>query len=92
MEAFYPSDDMQWVSDVRQFMKKANIDVLVTGNYRIQDDKVMISIYKIDLSGDDRKIDYPVAVQDGYAQLAAEVRVPYQKITRERAGVLHLRS
>jgi hypothetical protein len=83
MEAFYPSDDMQWVSDVKQYMKKANIDVLVTGNYRIQDDKVLISIYKIDLGGDDKKIDYPLAVRDGYAQLAAEVRVPYQRISRK---------
>ena len=83
MEAFYPTDDVHWVSDVRQFMKKANIDVLVTGSYRIQGDKVMISIYKIDLSRDDRKIDYPVAVQDGYAQLASEVRVPYQKISKK---------
>lgn len=83
MEAFYPAEDMYWVSDVKQFMKKANIDVLVTGNYRIQDDKLMISIYKIDLSGDDRKIDYAVAVRDSYTQLAAEVRVPYQRITRK---------
>ncbi len=83
MEAFYPTDDVHWVSDVRQFMKKANIDVLVTGSYRIQGDKVMISIYKIDLSRDDRKIDYPVAVQDSYAQLASEVRVPYQKINKK---------
>ena len=83
MEAFYPTDDVHWVSDVRQFMKKANIDVLVTGSYQIQGDKVMISIYKIDLSRDDRKIDYPVAVQDGYAQLASEVRVPYQEISKK---------
>jgi hypothetical protein len=80
MEAFYPTDDMQWVSDVRRFTKKANIDVLVTGNYRIQGDKVLISIYKIDLSGDDRKIEYPVALRNSYAQMATEVRVPYQKI------------
>jgi hypothetical protein len=83
IEAFYPSDDMRWVSEVKQFMKKVNIDVLVTGAYRIQNDKVMISIYKIDLGGDDRKIDFPVAVRDGYAQLATEVRVPYQRITKK---------
>jgi hypothetical protein len=83
MEAFYPSDDMHWVSDVKEFMKKANVDVLVTGNYRIQGDKVMISIYKIDLSGEDRKIDYPVPARDDYAQLAIEVRVPYQRIAKK---------
>ena len=27
IEAFYPTDDMHWVADVRQFMKKANVDV-----------------------------------------------------------------
>ncbi len=83
MEAFYPTDDLRWVNDIKQFMKKANIDALVTGTYRIQDDKVAITIYKVDVTGDDRKIDQTVAAQEGYAQLAAEVRIPYQRITKK---------
>jgi len=83
MEAFYPADDMRWVSDVRLFMKKANIDVLITGNYRIQDGKLAISIYKIDLNKDDRWINYSVPSEESYAQLASEVRVPYQKLERK---------
>lgn len=83
MEVFYPTDDMQWAGDVRQFMKKANVDVLITGIYRIQRDQLVVSIYKIDLRGDDKRISFPLPVQEMYGQLASEVRIPYQKIEKK---------
>ena len=85
VEAFYPTDDMLWVHDVKQFMKKANVDVLVTGSYRFDGDRLVMSIYKIDLSGDDRKITYAVQRQESHAKMGSEIRVPYHKIERKEA-------
>ena len=83
MEAFYPTEDMQWVGDVRRYMKKANVDVLITGVYSIANGQVAILIYKIDLREDDRKISFSVPLQGTYSQLASEVRLPYQKIVKK---------
>ena len=83
MEVFYPTGDMRWAGDVRQFMKKANMDVVITGLYAIQKDQLVVSIYKIDLRGDDKRITFPVPVQEIYGQLASEVRIPYQKIEKK---------
>jgi hypothetical protein len=83
MEVFYPTDDMHWAGDVRQFMKKANVDVLITGIYGIQKDQLVVSIYKIDLRGDDKRMSFPLPVQQIYGQLASEVRIPYQKIEKK---------
>jgi hypothetical protein len=83
MEAFYPTDDMQWVGDVRRSMKKANVDVLITGAYRIETDRLVIAIYKIDSSGDDRRMSFSVPGQEAYVQLASQVRAPYQEIAKK---------
>ena len=83
MEVFYPTDDMHWAGDVRQFMKKANVDVLITGTYGIQSDQLVVSIYKIDLRGEDKRMSFPVPVQGIYGQLASQVRVPYQQIAKK---------
>lgn len=83
MEAFYPTEDMQWVGDVRRYMKKANVDVLITGVYRVVNGQVAVLIYKVDLREDDRKISFSVPLQGIYSQLAAEVRLPYQKIEKK---------
>ncbi|HME45946.1 MAG TPA: hypothetical protein VKF36_22855 [Syntrophorhabdales bacterium] len=83
MEAFYPTDDMQWIGDVRQFMKKAGVDVLITGMYAISKDQLVISIYKIDSNGDDRKMSFLVPAQESFRQLASQVRAPYQEIRKK---------
>jgi hypothetical protein len=84
MEAFYPTEDMQWVADVRQFMKKADVDVLITGVYSLTPEgHTIITIYKVDLRDDDRRISFSVPPQQTYAQLASEVHIPYQKIARK---------
>jgi hypothetical protein len=83
MEAFYPADDMRWVNDVKQVMKKTNVDVLLTGRYSLQKDRLVMSIYKIDLRGDDRRISHAVQRQENYAQMGAGIQIPYRQIEKK---------
>ena len=82
IEAFYPTEDMRWAGELKQFMKRARIDTLITGMYRISGDQLSILVYKIDASGDDRKIDFPIVNQELYSQLASQVLVPYQPLAK----------
>ncbi len=83
IEAFYPEPDMQWAADIRRFMKKSHVDALVTGSYAIENDQVLITVYKIDVNGDDRRITFAVPAQQVYRDLASEIRIPYQSLTKK---------
>ena len=79
----YPDDDMAWVWDARDALKKAGVDVLIVGRYRIEAGQIHVSLFKVDKNFDDRHIAMKVPLNKGLESMAAQVVAPYRKMEKK---------
>jgi hypothetical protein len=70
---FYLPVDGQTTSYIKAYMKKANIDILLVGNYSIAGDKLHLTVRSLDVKGFDRIYGIALPMQPNYAALASSV-------------------
>ncbi len=79
---FLPDGDKAMLNNVKDYMKKTNIDVLVTGRYTVSSDKVEMIVNKIDQNGHDRIVLYSFPLNQRYADLSSKVTISAQDPTK----------
>ena len=79
----YPDDDMAWVWDARDALKKAGVDVLIVGRYRIEAGQIHVSLFKIDKNFDDRHVAMKVPFNKALEPMAAQVVTPYRRVEKK---------
>lgn len=70
---FYQPVDRQTTGYIKAHMKKANIDILLLGNYSIAGDKLQLAVRSLDAKGFDRIYGLALPMQPNYAALASSV-------------------
>ncbi len=81
--AYLPGEYNEYNKTIEDYLAKDNIDVIISGTYKIVGDKIQISYYKIDKNYEDIIVDAVVASQP-YTAMAAKVLVPYTERKKER--------
>ncbi len=81
--AYLPGEYNEYNKTIEGYLQKDNIDVIISGTYKIVGDKVEISYYKIDKNHEDIVVDAIVASQP-YRAMAAKVAVPYSEKKKEQ--------
>lgn len=81
--AYLPGEYDEYNKTIEEYLKKDNVDVIISGTYKIVGDKVRISYYKIDKTYEDIVVDSVVPAQP-YTAMAAKVVVPYQERKKEQ--------
>lgn len=70
---FYPDAFPQLIDFVKGQMKGNDIDVLIIGKHSLTDDKIEVSILKLDRNGHDRTITFPLPLENRYMALNSKV-------------------
>jgi len=83
LSAYFPGEYDEYNKTIEGYLQKDNIDVIVSGSYKMVGDKIQVSYYKIDKSYEDIVVDSVVPAQP-YTAMAAKVVVPYQAKKKEQ--------
>lgn len=83
LTAYLPGEYNEYNSAIEDYLKKDDIDVIISGTYKIIGDKVHISYYKIDRNFEDIVVDTFVPTQP-YAAQAAKVVTPFREQKKEQ--------
>ncbi|HVN96340.1 MAG TPA: hypothetical protein VMT62_07925 [Syntrophorhabdaceae bacterium] len=81
--AYLPNEYAKSKDVIEEYMKKDDVDVVVTGTYRTAGDKIELSLYKIDRKYEDIVLDASL-IAAPYAELAAKVTAPYVEKRKEQ--------
>ncbi|MBP1748241.1 MAG: hypothetical protein H6Q52_780 [Deltaproteobacteria bacterium] len=81
--AYLPGEYGEYNKTIEDYLRKDNIDVIISGTYKIVGDRVEISYYKIDKNHEDIVLDTVVASQP-YTAMAAKVVIPYSEKKKEQ--------
>jgi hypothetical protein len=81
--AYLPGEYDEHNKTIEEYLRKDNIDVIISGTYKMVGDKIQISYYKIDKTYEDIVVDSVVPAQP-YTAMAAKVVVPYQERKKEQ--------
>jgi hypothetical protein len=81
--AYLPSEYAASNQIIEDYLKKDNIDVIVTGTYRIKGDKIELSLYKVDRNREDIAVDTTLNAA-AYADLTSSVITSYKPIRKEK--------
>jgi hypothetical protein len=81
--AYAPHELSEKNKVIEGYMKKDNIDALVTGHYEVKDGKVLLTLYKVDKNWDVVKRQGSI---DGapYGDMLTAVTVPYSPMRKEQ--------
>lgn len=83
LSAYLPGEYDEYNKTIEDYLRKDNIDVIISGTYKVMGDKVQISYYKIDKNYEDIIVDTVVASQP-YTATAAKVVIPYTEKKKEQ--------
>lgn len=83
LSAYLPGEYDEYNKTIEGYLRKDNIDVIISGTYKMVGDKVQISYYKIDKAYEDVVVDSVVPAQP-YTAMAAKVLVPYTDKKKEQ--------
>ncbi len=83
LHAYLPGEYDEYNKTIEDYLQKDNIDVIISGTYKIMGDKIQISYYKIDKAHEDIVVDTIVASQP-YTAMAAKVVIPYSRKRKSR--------
>ncbi|MCK9227718.1 MAG: hypothetical protein PHT96_02160 [Syntrophorhabdaceae bacterium] len=83
LSAYLPGEYDEYNKTIEDYLRKDNIDVIISGAYKVMGDKVQISYYKIDKNYEDIIVDTVVASQP-YTATAAKVVIPYTEKKKEQ--------
>ncbi len=81
--AYLPSEYAESNKEIENYIRKDNIDVIISGSYKLRNGKVEISLYKVDKNWEDIIIDTRVD-SAYYGDLLTTVTIPYQPIRKEQ--------
>jgi hypothetical protein len=84
--AYLPSEYAESNKEIENFIRKDNIDVIITGSYKVRNGKVEISLYKVDKNWEDIIVDTTVDSVP-YSDLISSVTVPYKSVRKEQNAV-----
>ena len=84
--AYLPNEYAESNKEIEDFIRKDNIDVIITGSYKVRNGKIEISLYKVDKNWEDIIVD-TVVDSVPYSDLISSVTVPYQSIRKEQNAV-----
>ena len=80
---FYPEDGKgEYLGFIYDHMQKANIDVLVTGSYTVSENKINLTLSKMDRNGHSVRLLYSFPSKDEYTTLASRAVMSRQPVTR----------
>lgn len=83
LASYLPGEYDEYTKNIEDYLRKDNIDVIVSGTYKIVGDKIQISYYKVDKNYEDIVVDTVVPAQP-YSAMAAKIVVPYQARKKEQ--------
>ena len=81
--AYLPGEYNEYNKAIEDYLRKDDINVIISGTYRITGDRLEISYFKIDKDFEDIVVDTVVASQP-YTAMAAKVVVPYSEKKKEQ--------
>ncbi len=84
--AYLPDELLEKNKVIEGYMKKDNIDAVITGNYEIKGDKTLITLYKIDNNWGISKRQGAIGVAP-YGDLLTAVSVPYSPMKKEQSVI-----
>jgi hypothetical protein len=84
--AYLPNEYAGSRQIIEDYLKKDNIDVLISGNYRIRGDKIELSLIKIDRNQEDLAVDTTLNAA-AYAEMTSNVTAAYKPIKKEKTVV-----
>jgi hypothetical protein len=70
-------------------MKKDNIDVLISGTYKIRGDKIELSLYKVDRNHEDIAVDMTLNAAS-YAAVTSSIITTYKPVRKEKSIVCNI--
>jgi hypothetical protein len=83
LSAYLPGEYDEYNKTIEDYLRKDNIDAIVSGTYKMVGDKIHISYYKIDKAYEDIVVDSVVPAQP-YTAMTAKVLVPYTDKKKEQ--------
>lgn len=81
--AYLPGEYNEYNKIIEDYLKKDRIDVIISGTYRVEGDKIELSFYKIDKNWEDLALDTMIPGKP-YAELVSSVVVPYSERKKEK--------
>jgi hypothetical protein len=84
--AYLPHEYAESSKVIEDYLKKDNIDVIITGTYKIKGDKIELSLYKVDRNNEDIAVDTTLNAA-AYVALTSSVVATYKPIRKEKGIV-----
>lgn len=81
--AYLPGEYNEYNSVIEDYLRKDQIDVIISGTYKVKGDKIELSFYKIDKNWEDLALDTTIAGKE-YAGLVSVVTVPFSERKKEK--------
>lgn len=86
LKAYLPAEYADSNDIIEDYLKKEKIDVLVAGTYSIKDNKIVLTLYKIDRHYDDIVIDTSLSSAE-YKDLMSNIVTTYKPVKKEKSIV-----
>lgn len=81
--AYLPGEYNEYNSTIEDYLKKDQVDVIISGTYKVKGENIELSFYKIDKNWEDMALDTTIPGKQ-YAQLVSSVTVPYSERKKEK--------
>jgi hypothetical protein len=81
--AYLPDEYVESKQIIEGYLKKDNIDVIISGTYKIKGDKIELSLYKVDRNWEDIVIDTKLSAPQ-YTDLTSSVITSYKPSQKEK--------
>jgi hypothetical protein len=84
--AYLPSEYAESNQVVEDYLRKDNIDVIISGTYKVRGDKIELSLYKVDRNHEDIVVDMTLNTAS-YAGLTSSIVTTYKPVRKEKSIV-----
>lgn len=81
--AYLPGEYNEYNSTIEDYLQKDQIDVIISGTYKVKGENIELSFYKIDKNWEDLALDTTIPGKQ-YAQLVSSVTVPFSERKKEK--------
>ncbi len=81
--AYLPGEYNEHNSTIEDYLRKDQIDVIISGTYKLKGDKIELSFYKIDKNWEDLALDTMIPAEQ-YKEMMASVILPFKERRKEK--------
>ncbi len=81
--AYLPGEYGEYNNVIEDYLKKDQIDVIISGTYKVKGENIELSFYKIDKNYEDLALDTTIPGKQ-YSELVASVTVPFSERKKEK--------